>query len=319
MRRPGPLARVGGAVPVGVALLATGLLVALLGFSPTLNPLDALLGRGAVVDVPDLSGRTQPVAEAQVRALGLEPEVRTVYSLTGRRGSVVGQEPVAGSRVREGSTVTLQVSRGANRVEMPDAVGRPLAEVAAALDEADVPVDVEQVPDDAPAGIVLAQEPAPGVVVTGEDRVRFRVSQGPEPRPVPEVAGLPLAGAAWELGRAGFVVESEDVPDTEVPEGAVVSTDPPAGEVVAKDATVTVTVSAGPPPVAVPTLTGRTQQEAVARLDQLGLVPNTISASGSLAGPAGAVQAQDPTPGTPLRPGQVVTLTVGGGGGGGGG
>jgi eukaryotic-like serine/threonine-protein kinase len=315
MRRPGPLARVGGAVPVGVALLATGLLVALLGFSPTLNPIDAVLGRGAVVDVPDLSGRTQPVAEAQARASGLEPEVRTVFSLTGRRGTVVGQEPVAGSRVREGSTVTLQVSRGANRVEMPDAVGRPLSEVAAPLDQADVPVDVDEVADDAPAGIVLAQDPGPGVVVTGEDRVRFTVSRGPEPRPVPEVAGLPLPGAAWELGRAGFVVESSDVPDADVPEGAVISTEPEAGQVAAKDTTVKVTVSAGPPPVAVPTLTGRTQQEAATRLDQLGLVPNTISTSGSLAGPGGTVEAQEPAPGTPLRPGQVVTLTVGGGGG----
>ena len=54
--------RAKGTVPLVAGLCLAALLVGLLGFSSTLNPLDALLGRGAIVTVPDLSGRPQPGA-----------------------------------------------------------------------------------------------------------------------------------------------------------------------------------------------------------------------------------------------------------------
>ena len=155
-RRPAPprpppvpdMSRVRGAAPIAVGLLGAVLLVGLLGFSSTLNPIDAVLGRGAVVTVPDLQGRPRPGAEADVRSQGLEPVVRSSYSLTGRRGTVIGQDPAPGSRVREGSTVTVVISRGANRVAMPDAVGKPLVDATGPLEEADVKLTIERVPSE---------------------------------------------------------------------------------------------------------------------------------------------------------------------------
>jgi serine/threonine-protein kinase len=309
------MSRPRGAAPVGVVLASVALAAALLGLSPTLNPVDAVLGRGAVVEVPDLTGRTQPVAEAEARSLGLVPRIRSAFSLTVRRGSVIAQEPRAGSRIREGTDLTLVVSRGANRVPMPDAVGQPFRAVTRELRAADIPLAVERVAsEDAPAGVVISQRPGPGVVVTGDDRPAFTVSRGADPRPVPGVTGLLLEGAAFQLGKAGLAIGPvTPLDDATVPVGAVIATDPVAGTVVDKDTPVALTVSQGPPPVQLPDLVGLAQAQATADLERLGLVANPVSENQGVALSGGPVVAQSPEARTPLRAGAVVTITIGAG------
>lgn len=298
-----------GAVALAVALTGAALVAGLLGFSSTLNPLDALLGRGAIVTVPDLSGRPKPGAEADLRRSGLVPKVRTSFSLTGTRGTVISQTPPAGSRVREGAQVEVVVSRGLNRVEMPAAVGQPLDAARAPLDDAGIEVAVtRETSETVPSGVVVAQDPGPGVLVTGEDRVRLVVSDGPAPRPVPDVTGLALEGAAFRLGQAGFTVGTvTPVDDASAVIGSILRTDPAAGSVADRDTAVALAQAAGAPPVAVPDLTGRTAEAAAGALKALGLVPNVIR-NGS--GPD-AVSTQEPVPTTRARPGTVVTVQIG--------
>jgi len=308
------MARARGAVPLTVALVLTALAMLLLGFSSTLNPVDALLGRGAVVSLPDFSGETEARATALVEDLNLEVEVSRAFSLSEPPGTVIGQSPLPEARVREGTTVELIVSRGARRVEMPDAVGRQFDEIEPVFVDAGIPLEVEFIPTErVPEGEVMAQDPGPGVVVTGEQTVTFEVSAGPAPRPVPEVAGRSLDAASFELGVAGLVPGEVVQFDTdEVPVGAVIGTDPPAGEVVPIDTEVTVVVSAGPAPVAVPDLTDRTETAAIGILEELGF---EVLPAGRLVGPgdpgAGAVFDQYPEAGTQLRPGEPVTIVVG--------
>ncbi|MFZ4517450.1 MAG: PASTA domain-containing protein [Microthrixaceae bacterium] len=320
-----------GAAPLAVALAALVVVTVFLGFSDTLNPLDALLGRGAVRSIPDVVKRPRPGAEAALRAAGFRSEVRTTFSLTAARGTVIRQDPAAGARRRTGATVELLVSRGANRVTMPDGVGRPEAEVRGPLEAAGVTVQVERrASEQAAAGLVLEQEPGAGVELTGRDRVRLVVSDGPLPRPVPDVAGLAVPGASFRLGEAGLDVSEVVSIDDAAPVGAVVRTDPPAGSVVARDTPVRVLVSAGPPPVAVPELVAVEGGAAAEQLRGLGLVPNVVlgdaappPAPTTSAAPAagsvppttpplvrGAVYAQEPATGAQLRPGSVVTLQV---------
>jgi len=304
--------RVRGAAPIAAGLVAAALLVGLLGFSSTLNPVDAVLGRGAVVSVPDLSGRPRPGAEAVVRSAGLVPRVRSSFSLTGKRGTVISQSPAAGSRVREGTDVTIVVSRGVNRVAMPDAVGKPLVDVTASLREAGVALKVTRAASETVgADLVISQDPGPGVLVTGEDTATFVVSDGPAPRPVPSVVGVALAGAAFQVGSAGLAVGPvTETDDPAVPVGGVVRTDPPPGTVVPRDSPVAIAVSAGPAPVVLADLTGSTADAARSALTAAGFVPNVIYQGAS----TGKVASQQPAAGTSVRPGSVVTVTIGPGG-----
>lgn len=308
------LARVRGAVPVAVVLFLSLGVVALLGFSDTLNPIDALLGRPAVVTVPNVVDSAKPRAVAELEDVGLVAEEAEAFSLEAPRGVVVSQSPPGGDRLRAGSAVRIVVSKGANRVEMPDAIGKPLAEVRGPFDEADIPLEVERVPSERVAkGIVMEQSPGPGIRVTGVDAVSFVVSDGPADRPVPEVVGRTLDAAAFELGRSGLALgEVRGVDDPGTPQGAVISVSPKAGTVVAMDSVVDVVVSNGPAPVAVPDLIDSTESAARSSLEQLGFVvrlAGRLLADGE--GGVGAVFDQFPPTGTMLRPGQDVTIVIG--------
>lgn len=303
-----------GAVPVAVVLMLSLGAVGLLGFSRSLNPIDAVLGRGAIVSVPDVVESARPRAIAELEAAGLEAEVSEAFSLEAPRGTVASQQPSAGKKVREGTAVRIVISRGANRVEMPDAVGRPLSEVRKPFDAADIPIKVDRVPSERVAkGIIMEQSPGPGIRVTGVDEVSFVVSAGPADRPVPETAGKSLDAAAFELGRAGMVVgEVQHLDDPTVPVGAVVSSTPAAGTIVPIETDVDLVVSNGPAPVAVPDVVNERERAALDRLSGLGYA---VTVAGRLLPEAdsaiGAVFEQFPAAGTMLRPGQSVTIVVG--------
>lgn len=307
--------RVAGAVPLGVSLLVALGAVLLLAFSSSLNPIDAILGRGAMVTVPDLDELAQPRAVAEAENVGLVPVIEDGFSLTAPRGTVIGQSPEAGTRIREGEEVTITVSRGAKRVEMPDAVGRPLEEISPPFEDAGIPIEVVEVADEeVAAGLVLSQNPAPGVVVTGEDTVRFEVSTGADDRPVPEVVGLTTDAAAFELGVAGLTLgELSPTASDTAPMGAVVSTDPAPGTVVEKDTPVKVVYSLGPASETVPDVVNRTATDATAALEALGyeVVRAGRLVSDAPGSGAGAVFEQYPAAGADLQPGQRVTIVVG--------
>jgi len=69
-----------------------------------------LLDTRGIVTVPNEVGRTQPAAVASLRHAGLVPSVTHTPDRTARPGTVVGQDPGAGERVRPGRTVTLRVA-----------------------------------------------------------------------------------------------------------------------------------------------------------------------------------------------------------------
>ncbi|MGI9577664.1 MAG: PASTA domain-containing protein [Microthrixaceae bacterium] len=302
-------ARGAAAAAVAVALLGFGLW--LLAWSPNLDPVGAVKGEPPSVEVPDLSGLARPRAVADVEVAELEAEVETSFSLSAPRGAVIGQEPAAGAQVPAGSTVSIVVSRGVSRVEMPDAVGRPLDEAAAPLDELGVDYAVERISSETvAAGVVIDQFPEAGVRVTEADSISFVVSTGPEPRAVLDVKGLSGDGAAFALGSAGFTIGDVDFREEQsVVPGAVIETEPVAGTVSPRDTAVNLVISSGPPPAEVPDLVNRSFEDAVATLESLGLIANV-----SGGGPAGGrVASQTPVAGTVLPVGSLVALELRGG------
>jgi len=328
------LARVRGAVPIAVALAATFALVALLGFSPTLNPVDLVTGRGRSVVLGRYAGRPLPGVQAELEQAGLQVTTRTAFSLRQPRGTVVAQQPLPGTRVRSGASVELVVSRGASRVTMPDVVGQPLAAARAPLDEAGVTVQVDRRADERmAAGLVLEQEPGPGREVSGDAVARLVVSDGPAPRPVPDVSGRTLVNASYVLGVFGMeVADVVSTRDTDLPDGAVVGTEPAAGTVVPRDTPLKVVVAGSGEALPLPSVIGLSVTSARDRLAAAGFVPNVLTAAPDEAAaaaatlpttrpPASAKPAPSaPTPGTvvsqyPLAgqsalPGSVVSLLV---------
>lgn len=302
-----------GVLPASVALMIGVLAVALLGFSPTLSPIDLLAGRVFEVAVPDVTNMTQTRALVAIDEARLVGDVVFRNSAKVSRGLVVRQTPVASETARRGSTVVITVSSGPVRVTMPDFVGDPEQQVMEQLEDWEITPRILRVNDErTKAGQILSQSVAPGAEVLGGSALDLGISLGPVTRPVPELAGLGIEGAAFRLGQSGFLLgEVMFADDASVPSGGVVSTDPPAGAIEDKDTPVDLVISSGRPPLAIPAVTGRSQTDAAAQLTRSGFVVGEISQIGPVDDPQdGRVLDQNPAAGTVRRPGEVVTLTV---------
>ena len=128
---------------------------------------------------------------------------------------------------------------------------------------------------------------------------------------VPTVLDQTEASATAELEDAGFEVDLADgVYSESVEKGRVVSSSPGPGERVLPGETVTLVVSLGVEKYPVPDLTGMTEDEARAALEDLGLEVGRVQGKFSEDVDEDLVIKHDPAEGTKLRPGTAVDLVV---------
>jgi len=134
---------------------------------------------------------------------------------------------------------------------------------------------------------------------------------------VPAVVAEAEADAVAALAAAGLAHDKAEAFDDEVPPGVVVSTDPPVGEPVRKDGTVTYTVSKGPDLVAVPEgVVGAMQADAEKTLTDAGLTVGYGSPVHDDEAPAGQVltatlpDGAEAAAGDEVKRGSTVTLVL---------
>ena len=115
------------------------------------------------IQVPDVVGSTRADARIRLRALGLTSTVVPVTS-SEPAGTVVGQSPRAGAKLRKEATVSLRISTGPALTSVPDVTGLDEASARAELQGAgfEVRVAYEPTTDPAQDGIVARQDPAGG-------------------------------------------------------------------------------------------------------------------------------------------------------------
>ena len=129
--------------------------------------------------------------------------------------------------------------------------------------------------------------------------------------PTPGVLGLTQSAAQQELEDAGLSGEVGDgVYSETVPEGKVVSTDPDPGDNVLDGGTVTLVLSLGKERYAIPTLRGRSEDEAQDALGEAHLTFGRSIGKFSDDFPAGTVLGSDPAPGVEVKPDTAVDLLV---------
>ena len=120
-----------------------------------------------------------------------------------------------------------------------------------------------------PAGTVLRQPPAEGIVVERGGTVDLVVSSGVEMTIVPgEVIGRPRQEAEALLGQAKLTVQDVVPQDGNVPEGRVLGITPAPGTQVRTGTPVVLTVASGL--IEVPDVRGRSESEAVEALRAAG-------------------------------------------------
>jgi eukaryotic-like serine/threonine-protein kinase len=130
---------------------------------------------------------------------------------------------------------------------------------------------------------------------------------------VPNVVGLSKAAAETDIVKANLVPQAVNQASSSTPKGDVISTNPPFGTKLSKDATVKLFVSTGPASVSVPNVIGLSETAATNKLEGMGFSVTEKSAPNSTAA-ANTVVRQSPAKGTPVAKGSTVTIYVSGGG-----
>ena len=285
------------AAAVLVAVLAGGAAAAYVASRPETTVLTAYAGRSAAE------------VQSELEARGLVVTQQAESSETVAAGVVIRQDPAADTKLSEGDAVTLVVSSGQPPVTLPDVGGNGIDQVTAQLAAIGIKVgEVTREFDETwPADIVLGYAVGTPAEVPKTSTVGLRVSNGPKPRTIPDgLAGGTEQAVTTQLQGLGLkVARAEDYSPT-VAAGNVISTDPPAGTQVARDSTVTITVSLGKQPIKIPaSIVGMSVSDATSTLTALGLTVGGVQGN-----PAQKVTGASPAIGTEVKPGSSVTLVT---------
>ncbi len=280
-----PVGRVFRQSPSANAEVARGSAVLVQVAQPLTWPTPALVG----LDITAALGRLGPFKARQVAAASLK-----------RAGEVIAQTPAAGERRERGAELLLTVSDG-TLVEVPKLVGRRIEAAQTLLAKAGLQLQRHDRADGAAPGLVLDQSPAGGQAVARDSAVSLQVSGG---LVLPDVVGQPATAAKGLLQRFKVVTQVEA---SEAPADEVMGQSPAAGTHVAAATKVVLRLSDASI-VTVPPTVGLTLPQARDGLQRAGSLIAVVGADRDRS--KAVVEASDPPPGSKVRRGSGVALTV---------
>src|SRR5213594_231792 len=270
------------------------------------------LSGSKTVAVRNYVGLREANAVALIRQSGLRPNPVRQPNADPKfpETYVFQQTPRPGDRTPKNNFVTIYVSLGPPKTDVPNVVGEPLDKALSDLQDAKLKGKAIPTESDKPQGEVISQSPTAGASVKQGSQVKLKVSKGPKPVAIPNVIGSTFESANSTLLGAGFAVLRKDV-KSDAPKDTVVDTSPGVGTLQPPGTTITVMVSKGPTTSTVPDVTSLSQSDAQATLKASGFGVKIVSQPVTDQSQDGIVQTQDPPGGTQQPPGTIVTIAVG--------
>lgn len=202
------------------------------------------------VEVPDVSGNTQDEAWKILKDKGFtDYEVQMEYSDEYDNGEVIRTTPAAGETTTVDTKIVLVVSKGAEKAEVPNLVGKTVSEAQKALSNKGLTDggSTEEYSNTVAEGKIISQNVKAGKKVDGGTSVSYVVSKGKKPAEtvaVPDLRGYSLADAISALSNRGLSYK-EIAADSPSPSGTVVDMSPDIGSQVEVGSTITLYVSNG--------------------------------------------------------------------------
>ncbi|AWL87399.1 MULTISPECIES: Stk1 family PASTA domain-containing Ser/Thr kinase [Streptomyces] len=234
------------------------------------------------------------------------------------KGQICSQDPSADAMMDKDGTVTVVVSSGAPKVEVPNVLEKSEDGAREELEGKGFSVNVTTAESEAAEGTVIKQNPKGGQKADEESEVTITIAKKTTD-PMPDVRTRQYDAAVAQLNQLGFTNVSRTDVDSDKPAGEVIEQTPAGPSNQAKDVQIVLKVSKGPAEpekVQIPgDLGGKSYQDAKGQLEGLGFVVQL--AQGSVDKPDARVITSNPAPNTEAEKGSTVTLiTIEGGGGG---
>src|SRR5688500_6319443 len=176
---------------LGIGLVA----LALVGGWFAWQEVQSQLSAAKPVAVPDVVGVQERLAVREINDAGLKVLPVREPNADVPVGQVFDQDPEPGDRTERGNFVTITVSTGPRKVDVPNVVGQSRDTAVSNLTAAGLKPNVVSVNSLEPVDTVLATAPKAGTEVIEGTTVRVNVSKGPRPVTVPNVIGVPFESA----------------------------------------------------------------------------------------------------------------------------
>lgn len=185
-------------------------------------------------ELPNLIGQSERDAELLLGNHGISVSIRELEDDTVPKGQVIQTLPKAGTMLREGDQVILQISKGSAHltISVPSLLGLTEAQANTLLRTKGFSVGkISYQTSSRPAGIVISQAPSASSEVREGAEISYTVSLGPNTalRTVPNLCGLSYADAVARLREYGLVVGGLTSVQNPAPRGTVIEQTPPAG------------------------------------------------------------------------------------------
>ncbi|MFB8031886.1 Stk1 family PASTA domain-containing Ser/Thr kinase [Streptomyces sp. NPDC056004] len=229
---------------------------------------------GDKFDAPNMVGSTVKEAEK------LAENAEIVLKIGSRepceeqpKGKICSQTPTPDEQMAKNDTVTVVVSTGAPKVDVPDVVEKTEATARKELEAKGFTVNVTAVESEKTAGTVITQNPDGNSKAEKNSEVTITVAKQATQK-VPNVADRDYNAAVAQLNGLGFINISRTDVDSEKPANQVISQTPSPDSAQPLSAQIMLTVSKGPQQpeqTSVPDLQGKTLGEAKALLAGAGL------------------------------------------------
>ena len=195
------------------------------------------------VTVPDVTGKDATDAVSRLADAQLKAKVVRVDN-NAPEDQVLRQSPSGGTSVDQGSTVTVQVSKGPQPIAVPNVVGESFDTANSQLQAAGFAVLKHLVDSSQPANTVVASHPAANTSQPPGTTITLDVSKGPKTTAVPDVTSQAQADAISTLRAAHFNVSVVAQDTTDPTQDGIVLNQNPQGSAQAKPGT-TVTIVVG--------------------------------------------------------------------------
>jgi serine/threonine-protein kinase len=270
---------------------------------------------GDQVTIPSVTDMSSTQAQSALRNLDLRVNTLQEPNNEVPSGSPTRTTPGEGVRVDKKSSVTLYISSGPQRQDLPDLTGKTEDEAKKILNDLGfTDVKTAEIPSSNQLrGKVAGLSPQSGTSQSVNTTVTIQIGTGPRQVSVPTLTGQTSDEATQTLQNARLRIQTRQA-DSDQPAGTVLSSSPTAGTQVDENSIVTVTVSRGNQ-FRMPDLTGKTVQQAQDTLAAAGwrsTTLNQVPRNVGLGSPdAGRVISQTPPTNSLVNDDQAIEVIVG--------
>nr|WP_316043613.1 Stk1 family PASTA domain-containing Ser/Thr kinase [Cellulosimicrobium cellulans] len=263
-----------------------------------------------MVEVPAVAGQAEAAATSALTDVGFEVVRQEEPSADVPQGSVTRTDPAGGEDAEEGSEVTLFVSTGPTAVTVPDVSGLTQDQARQQLTDAGLTVGSVREDDNPaqPEGRALGTEPGANQSVADGSSVTLVISSGLVQ--LPDLSGQTEDAAKQALNGLKLTANTSTEESADVAPGTVIRQDRAPG-LVPQGTPVSLVIATAPTTVTIPNdIVGKTEADATAQLQGLGLTVDAVSSDDPSSQPAGTVISSDPRVGSKVAIGSTVTLTL---------